>query len=760
MPLVARHLALVAALALCARGASLAAADRYEAWLADGTKLSGPFIPAWPVPGSPYRFESQDLLTAKNPLRLMRDRTLSTVLRPPFVVLANGDILSGAPVALEPSQGRLAHVQRVKVQLEPPLLPVVGTTLAVRADRIARVVLTSEAARANPPPGTVVLADGRRLTARSLRWREGGLAVLTTEGIVEAAFGDLADVVFPDVDRTAAVLDDSLRAGSSTGALLCRFQMVGGSVVTAARVRREIETSRRRRPTTNVYYYLQPAWAEQPLALPELQVACVGCRRADEAPLSLLPATTLANQRLLGKVEPWLVNYGPDGGLLTSGTGQSDLGIAAHAHSAIAFDLPAAARTLELAAGLDKSAAGGGCVRCKIVADGEQGRVLWDSGVMQGKDGLRRTRPIDVAGIARVVLVTEFAHDDRPAGADPLDIRDQVVWMTPLVTLDTRASSRGRASSLLSGLEDWERFGPGWGTVTLDSRWNVLTQNWDTVAVLAKDAPLVLRRSMRVGRTSDVLELLVACPASREEHDFSLTVNGTEVEAAHNGDRDELRQRIARLGRLQYREENIDSRLSDALAYWWDLSRWRGQEVSLELTLRGSLERNEVAWRSLGARSAIGNLPASGEPLKSQVALTSLPPLGGDAGGRRLPDGALANAVPVVGTRIGEPIRFLGQPFTGGYGMGRNSRVSFPLQSEFRKFVAVVGSCLEVAGPLQVLIDDEVVWERTLVNSLNPAEQIEIDIPEGAQTLTLQNGRPEEGRYGYAAWAEAGFVTK
>jgi hypothetical protein len=60
---------------------------------------------------------------------------------------------------------------------------------------------------------------------------------------------------------------------------------------------------------------------------------------------------------------------------------------------------------------------------------------------------------------------------------------------------------------------------------------------------------------------------------------------------------------------------------------------------------------------------------------------------------------------------------------------------------------------------MQVLIDDRVVWERTLVSSLSPAEQIEIPIPPGAQTLTLLTGN-DTTYSGYAAWAEAGFVTK
>lgn len=763
MPPVARLTTLrLAAAAALISFSPLAAADRYEAWLSDGKKITSNFLAAWPTPGSAYRFENQELLEGKNPVRLIRDRAMTASLRAPYVVLANGDILSASPVALEPTLGRITAVPRIKLQLEPPLMPVVGTGLAVRTDRIVRMVLSADAVRTEPPPGTVVLSDGRRLTARSLRWRESGLAILTAEGIVEAAYGELADVVFPNVDRNSAVLEDNLWAGSAQngGLTITRFQMAGGAVITASRVRREIEQSRRRRLTTTVSYYVQPSWADQPLSLPETQVVACGYRRADEVPLSLLTAKTLANERLVGQAQPWLANRTASGELLSAGGRESDLGISAHAKSAIAFDIPAAARTMQMAVAMDKSVGRGGCVQCQVLSGGQRGEVLWNAGIFTGGNGCIESPVLDVAGQASLVLVAEYAHEGRPEGADPLDIRDQLVWLAPMVTIDNgRSSTRRTATSTLSGIAEWQLVGSGWDDVVPGSRWNLLSRNWDSLVMLPRQTQLQLRRSLNVSRASDVLELLVSCPANRDEHDFSLTVNGTEVDPTNNADRDELRQWVSRTGRLPFRDETEDPRASDLLAYWWDLSRWRGQEVNLELTLRGTLERSEIAWRGLSLRSAIGNLPASGRPLQPQVALTSLASL--DGGARRPPPGSpLPNAIPVAGSRMGEPIRFLGQPFTGGYGMGRNSSISFPLKAEYRKFVAVAGCCLQVAGPMQVLIDDQIVWERTVFNSLTPAEQIEIDIPAGAAKLTLQNGRTENWWYGYCAWAEAGFMTK
>ena len=334
----------------------LLAADNFVAWLADGTRLTARTLPAWPVPGTSCRFDNRDLFASSNPVRLLRDSRKGVLPKPPYMTLANGDVVGGRPMQLEPDAGRVGHTPRVRIQLEPPLIPVTGTGLAMRTDRVRRIAIAPESISVQPPPGTVLLADGRRLLARAIRWREYGLAILTANGIVDADFGDLSDVVFPNVDRTAAVLDDNFWAGGASGAAIARFQTTSGAVVTAARVSREQEQARRRgRLTNSTYYYTQPAWADQPLAIPEQDIVCCGYRAADEAPLSMFPAVTAENHRLIGPSQPWTVNHSADGDLLAASHRESDLGIAAHAYSAIAFELPKAAKALELAVGLERA---------------------------------------------------------------------------------------------------------------------------------------------------------------------------------------------------------------------------------------------------------------------------------------------------------------------------------------------------------------------------------------------------------------------
>jgi hypothetical protein len=89
----------------------------------------------------------------------------------------------------------------------------------------------------------------------------------------------------------------------------------------------------------------------------------------------------------------------------------------------------------------------------------------------------------------------------------------------------------------------------------------------------------------------------------------------------------------------------------------------------------------------------------------------------------------------------------------------RESAISFALQPQHRRFVAVAGCCQQSLGPMRVLIDGEVVWERVVTSALRPAEQIDVPIPAGAKMLTLAIGN-EGTSYGFGAFAEAGFVTE
>jgi hypothetical protein len=350
---------------------------------------------------------------------------------------------------------------------------------------------------------------------------------------------------------------------------------------------------------------------------------------------------------------------------------------------------------------------------------------------------------VDVTGIKKLLLVTEFAHEGRPKGADPFDIRDAVVWLSPLVKLDASiADSKSRLKTMLAGAADWKLVDDGWEAARLSSQWNFLASMWYPAIVLPKGQVASLRRRLAVSRASDVVELLTVCPVDLDEHEIRLTVDGVVVPWHNNADRNQLRQWTQRYSKQRARDgSGEESNLSDRLAYWWDLQPWRGQDVELQLDLAGKRETNEIVVRSLAVRGAIANLPVSGEPRKADVPLSAV----------------MADSEKSV-LQTGN-VRILGQKFEEGYTLARNGSVRWLLKPEYKSFVAVIGCADQVAGPVQLLVDDRVVWERTAINSLAPAEQVEIALPAGAKTLVLRSGA-EAPYYGAVAVVEAGFSTK
>lgn len=734
-----------------ARG-QLVAEERFVAWLADGKRVESASLAAWPTLEGPVRLAGQDLLSGSNPARLLMDRRQTATLKPPYVLLANGDILPGIAVALEADEGRVVAVQRMAVQPSPPLLPLRGASIGVRVDRIARIAMAPESPAIPPPPGTILLTNGRRMTARSVRFRGNGLSVLTADEVLNVPLEEIADAVLPEVDTEAAATDDNWWAGAISELAIARFHATNGAVLTASRISREQDQDRRRgRVLSAVVYCVQPAWADDVLAIPEAEVASCGYRAGNQLPLAVLPATTEMNRRMVGRVTPWIANGATSGGLVRAGDRQADTGIATHSETAIAFDLPTGAVTLEAALGFDPLVGDGGCVTCKVVGQGSgEKQTLWTAEYLRGADGVRDTGSLNIAGMRRVELLTEFAHEGRPSGADPFDIRDRVAWLAPLVRLELSGGIAQRVQAMLPGAGQWTVSGDELADARLESRWNAAATLWDGVLMLPTKSRVVLKRSVSVSRASDVVELLTACPADLDEHDFELRVNGEVVPWSNNADRNQIRQWTLRYSRTRTRESEQETNLSERLAYWWDLSRWRGKEVAIEMRLRGKKDKNEIAWRGLFVRSAVGNLSAEGELLKADSSLEDIEPLAVDGRVRPLQTGA---------TDRDQAAKILGQDFDRGYVVPRDSRASFAVKSEYDRFVAVVGCSTQVAGPVQVLIDGQIVWERAAISSLSPGEQIDLPIPAGAKRITLQCGS-DSLYYGTAVFAEAGFMTR
>lgn len=285
-----------------------------------------------------------------------------------------------------------------------------------------------------------------------------------------------------------------------------------------------------------VVYYIQPAWSSHPLAIHDSEFAWVGYRSAQEAPLSLLPAETLAQRGLLAPPARWLRNHSPEQSFILTAMGESDLGISAQAQSEIAFTLPVGAETLTLV-GLDRSAGAGGCVQCRIVADEPGGKLLWKSGFLTGADPLQDTAPASCGAEAG-----DFGGRLCPRwptrGGRSAGYSGRSLFCTPAGDAGGGVAGRATAlASVLPGLADWQISASG---LALASEWNEADNRWNPRLTIPREAPLRLVRRVRVDHTGDVLELRAACPFALAEHQFMLRVNGTVVDWSSNEDRSHL----------------------------------------------------------------------------------------------------------------------------------------------------------------------------------------------------------------------------
>ena len=180
---------------------------------------------------------------------------------------------------------------------------------------------------------------------------------------------------------------------------------------------------------------------------------------AREVPLSLLPATVL-KQKAGFHQWPWRRNQNVEGGPLGSGHFTVDLGVGTHPYCEIAFQLPPHAGEFSTLLGLDRSVGRGACAVCSFDQDQVVGRPLFTSEFVRGGEEPIPVGPLRVGAAKRLVLVTEFGDEGRPAGGYPLDIGDQVDWLMPFVNVEESAADR---------LESLKRFLPGWETWNIDA---------------------------------------------------------------------------------------------------------------------------------------------------------------------------------------------------------------------------------------------------------------------------------------------------
>ncbi len=664
----------------------------------------------------------------------------------PFIELANGDILPGiiAEAAMAGRTNEPPHF--VSVVLSRPLETMTrDRTVRVRIDSVARVVLTETTGRPFTP-GLTVYRDGRESVARRIKWASNGIRLLSARSVEFASWEQLAELHVPQAERVATILRDSAMPPRSDFDVLGRMTTECGAVLTY-HCDRVFSTKVR-----SVHHHLvQPIWSDTGIMVAVDDIASISYRDVDGVPLSLLPAQTLAQHNLTGFTWRWQRNRNVRGQQLSVAGHSADLGVGTHSHSEVAFALPPGAVSFSSWVGIDDIVGRGGCVRCRVFRNRTDGDSAWASGIIRGGEKPVRVQVSDLAKADRLVLVTEFAHDnDRPADAEPFDINDAVSWLSPMVRVELTEHG-------ISNAEFFDLFPPirGWSLsesmrrrisgrtffIAKEGRW-VHSMVLDVDKPAGPIEPLVLTRDVDVN--IDNAWLLVA-PGRNDHgsvgHRAIVYADGEKVNGTEGYDGDTTGYQPGTFDRVAY-----------------SLGKYQGKRVTV--TVRVNPSRDDppnlsgIVWDELSLNPLIAGLPASGRPIEPDVTIESIDSLRWVTkknSDRLAADVSSGDSPPTL--RHFRMVSGLDIP-------PQIDSVTCQLDPRWKGFVACIGPAGQSRGAIQsfqVWVDEQLLWQSERFTRLSRPRQVVVRLPtKKAGTRLLLRVVNETNDH--AAWANAGFM--
>ena len=251
---------------------------------------------------------------------------------------------------------------------------------------------------------------------------------------------------------------------------------------------------------------IQPVWSLDALRIPFNRIQMRWAFAPGRVPLSMIHPAASVNPPF----QSWRAGRDDDGKSFHSAGKEYCWGFAVHAYSELSFTLPKCANSFQARLGLDESVAKGGCVRARVFLGSRDKKPLYASDMLVGS-----TKTVDTGSIAigpanngpRVlILQADIAHEGRPQGADPSNIRDKFNWLEPVIGFDRPGLQDAVLRQAVEQFRPWK----GW-TVKFDKRgryaWTGRLQKDRNPAgrmrfrpmVRAEKHPLVLSRQITIG---------------------------------------------------------------------------------------------------------------------------------------------------------------------------------------------------------------------------------------------------------------------
>lgn len=571
---------------------------------ADGGIVPQGAIQKWHAANAQPTFADRTIGDAGNPLRwaVRIDPAAipggQTTPAGPYVELVTGDRLPGSVEKYRSGRDSLGErlpphlLVRPPVPAGPPGQPE-PTPIRVRTSFVSRVVREPRAGRPTRP-GTLRLTDGREIEYRSLRWVDQGVLVLAADGPVRVQFQDVVDLRLPTGDPWAAYFDVLAALTPDLSDSLVRSETADGLVVTTA-MRRILPSGSENDPSS-WEHRLEPAWSLDPIRVRHATVTSRWFFPAHEVPLPLIEASRVERRPVFGGSWNWQLNRNVRGTLLAAGGLPYGWGFGVQAACDLSFPLPAIATGFRCGVALDQVAGNGGCVRARVGVDSPAAQPLWKSDLLVGTG-----QPVDTGaiplrpradGTSLLVLSADDAHQDRPPGADPFDIRDTLDWLDPVVLLDPARLAetvRGRIAATIPAWDGWAAVLPPGASLTVR---DVVVPVGCARLVAPSAGELVLRRSLAIDERSQFLLAGVSRSPGTSPSRLAIRIDGRAVA-----------------------EAEVPTRPGDSPPppFRVPLAAFQGRTVNLEVVHLPADAGATVEWHCL---EPIGDLSSVWEPLE------------------------------------------------------------------------------------------------------------------------------------------------
>jgi hypothetical protein len=380
--------------------------------------------------------------------------------------------------------------------------------------------------------------------------------LLLEEGVEQYPFAEIGEVHLPAVDPWQAYNAELAVLSPDGRTRLVRWETTAGLQVTASGQRFQAFDGGADRPDDWIHM-LQPAWSLDPLYVRHQANRLRSYILPTEFPLSNLEPVASRRQAIFSGAWDWRVDRNCRGGAMRCGREEFAWGLGVHATSELTFELPALATGLRTRVGLDRLAGRGGCARALIYVDSMAdlpkttspqtasakkrkplfrskvllgSRETQDSGLLEFEpDG--KTSSDQIVGRRLTLLADMVAGKDRPSGADPLDVRDTLDWIEPLVELDRNRLQQEVDQCAPQMIDAWA----GWklveGDLRLASRWDKTDAGHPSyrLDVLPHGQRLTLERSWQVSSITHRLQLGVTRGRESTASQIEVLINGERV---------------------------------------------------------------------------------------------------------------------------------------------------------------------------------------------------------------------------------------